>query len=241
MRTQRRRLLQVMPVLAALATTATARAATTDLVVSCDTALGRPLRAAAAAFAARSGVAVRLFPTPPGLILPQLAREVQNDIVVCTLDRLSTAVRDGILAPDAVRSGNWRNRLVLAARHGEAPSIETGAVAVSDVSPASELNGLAALTTAGLWPKRVVGAIDTDEVLFLLATGAADIGLLHTTDLTPALQVLTPIPDAAYPPIVYAAAVTKLARRPNPDAFVRFLAGEEATALLRTHGLEWQS
>ena len=239
MRTVRRRLLQAVPVLAAVATAAAARAATTDLVVACDTPLARPLRAVAEAFAARSGVRVHVFRTPPGLILPQLERAVQNDIVICTLDRLSRAVEGGIVAVDAPRAGSWRNRLVLVARR-ETPvaAVDAGPVAVTDVSAATEFDGVAALATAGLFPQRIIGAIDTDEVLFLLATGGAASGLLHTSDLSPELQVVRPLDDAAYPPLVYAAAVTKLARRPNPDAFIRFLAGDEATALLRAHGLE---
>lgn len=44
----------------------------------------------------------------------------------------------------------------------------------------------------------------------------------------------------AYPPIIYAAAVTRLAQRPNPAAFVTFLSSPDGSALLGKHGLEAQ-
>ncbi len=242
MKAQRRRVLQAVPMLAVAAFTAsTAHAATTDLVVACDTTLARPLRAVADAFRARASVTAHIFPTSSGLILPQLEREVQNDIVVTRFERLTRATETGIIAPGAARSGGWRNRLVLAAwRDAPAVSLNAVAVAACDPTPASDIDGAAVLSTASLWPKSIVGAIDTDEVLFLLASGAAPVGLLYTTDLAAdaRLGVMTKVPDEAYARIVYGAAVTRLARRPNPDAFVRFLAGDEATTILRAHGLE---
>ncbi len=218
-----------------------AHAATTDLVVTCDTTLARPLRAVADAFRARAGVTAHIFSTPPGLILPQLEREVQNDIVVTRLERFSRATESGIVAAGAARSVGWRNRLVLAARRGAPPSsLNAVSVAVCDPTPGSDVDGPTVLSTAGLSPKSIIGAIDTDEVLFLLASGATPVGLLHTTDLSadPALAVFAKVPDEAYPPIVYGAAVTRLASRPNPEAFVRFLADDAATVILNEHGLE---
>lgn len=241
MTTGRRRLLRTVAVLAAIGAASTARAATTDLVVSCDTTLARSLRAVATAFRQRSGVTVHVFSTPPGLILPQLEREVQNDIVVTEVGRLTSATDSGIINADAARSGMWRNRLVLAARRGARPaSIDTMPVAATDPTPASNLDGPGVLSTAGMLPKTIVGAIDTDEVLALIASGAAPVGLLHATDLSadPRLEVIAAVPDEAYGPIVYSAAVTRLARRPNPEAFVRFLTGGEAAAILRANGLE---
>jgi molybdate transport system substrate-binding protein len=54
------------------------------------------------------------------------------------------------------------------------------------------------------------------------------------------LDIIRPVPDDAYPPLVYAAAVSRLARRPNPDAFVNFLGTEDASTVLRNYGLELQ-
>jgi molybdate transport system substrate-binding protein len=241
MTTGRRRLMQAVPIAVAIAAAPAVRAATTDLVVACNTTLARPLRAVAAAFRRRSGVTAHVFSTPPGLILPQLEREVQNDIVVTEARRLASATDSGTINAGAARSGMWRNRLVLAAQRGARPaSIDAVPIAACDPTPASEFDGATVLSTAGMRPKAIVGAIDTDEVLAFIASGAVPVGLLHATDLSadPRLEAISPVPDEAYGPIVYGAAVTRLARRPNPEAFVRFLAGDEAAAILRAHGLE---
>jgi len=240
----RRNLLQAAPLLAAVATVAAAPADTTDLVLACNTTLGPAMRAAAARFAARSGVRVHVFPTPPGLILPQLAHEVQNDIVVTGVAAMQRATDAGFVAAGATRGGPWRNRLVLAARHDAPPgALQEGPIAAPDPTPASDIDGPAVLARMGLQPQKLVGAIDANGVLFLLATGAARVGLVHATDLhgDPPLDVVRAVPDDAYPPIVYAAAVSQLTWRPNPDAFVKFLATDDATALLHDYGLEVQS
>jgi molybdate transport system substrate-binding protein len=46
------------------------------------------------------------------------------------------------------------------------------------------------------------------------------------------------VPAEIHPPIIYAASVTRLARRPNPQDLIAFLATPEATALLTEGGLE---
>ena len=64
--------------------------------------------------------------------------------------------------------------------------------------------------------------------------------MLHLTDVRadPRLEVIRPVPADVEPPLLYAAAVTKLASRPNPEAFVTFLGTPEATAILTAAGLE---
>jgi molybdate transport system substrate-binding protein len=227
-----------------LAVTATAaRADTTDLVLACDTTLGPAMRAAGARFTARAGVRIHVFPTAPGLLLPQLLHEVQNDILVTGEAAIERATQAGLIGPGAVRSGAWRNRLVLAARHDAPPgALDDGPIAVTDPTPASDLDGPAILARMGLRPRTVLGAVDTDGVRYLLATGAARSGLLHATDLHAdlSLDIIRPVPDEAWPPIIYTAAVSRLARRPNPDIFVKFLATADAIEVLRSNGLELQ-
>ena len=43
---------------------------------------------------------------------------------------------------------------------------------------------------------------------------------------------MRPVPSDVPPPLIYAASVTRLARRPNPEGFVEFLATKEAKAML---------
>ncbi len=206
------------------------------LSVACDTTLAPALRKAAVAYRARTGVRVYVFPTGPGLLLPQLVRDIQNDIVVTQVAIMQQAAQAGIIA-SADGGKRWRNPLVIGGLAGS--NMTDGPFAVSDPSPASDIDGPAILTRLGLQPARVMGAVDTDEVAFLLTTGAARAGLLHMTDVraAPGLAVVRPLPtDIA--PIVYGASVTRLASRPDPDGFVTFLGTPEATALLRESGLE---
>jgi molybdate transport system substrate-binding protein len=52
------------------------------------------------------------------------------------------------------------------------------------------------------------------------------------------LAAIRPVPAEAQPPPLYAAAVTRLARRPNPEDFVAFLTTKEAGDILAAAGLE---
>jgi molybdate transport system substrate-binding protein len=213
-----------------------ARAEAADLVVTCDTALGAPLRRAGAAYTALTGARIFVFPTGPGLILPQLQRDIQNDIVVTQLAILDRIVAAG-LAPE-IHGSSWRNALVLAARSGV--STEPQSIAAPDPTPASDFDGPAVLARLGLRPPRLLGAVDTDEVAQLVATDVVQAGLLHMSDVRAdaRLAVLRSVPAEIAPSPVYAATATRLARRPDPDAFVRFLASPEATAVLIAAGLE---
>jgi molybdate transport system substrate-binding protein len=210
---------------------------TTDLALTCDAPAAPAVMAAAKAYRARSGVRVRLFPTAPGLILPQLEREIQNDIILTRIATIEQAEQAGLVAPGQ-RVGNWRNRLVTAAAIPEAGP--EGSFAVPDLTPGSDIDGIAILQRLGTSPARILGVIDTGAVAWTLVNGAARQGLLHQTEAMAdqRLRILTAVPDDASPPILYAAAVTKLARRGNPAAFTAFLVSPEGQAVLHTAGLE---
>jgi molybdate transport system substrate-binding protein len=232
---RRRHLFGALPMLAL----APARAREAGLVINCDTTLAPALRKVGAAFKANSGVPVFVFATGPGLILPQLLRDIQNDIVVTQIAILEQAAQAGVIA-SAAGSARWRNSLVIAGMHG-APT--NGTFAASDPSPASDIDGPDLVARLGLRPAHLLGAVDTDEVAFLLTSGAAQAGLLHATDVHAAqrLEAIRSVPTDIHPSFVYAASVTRLARRPNPEAFITFLGTSEARALLTESGLEMQA
>ena len=212
-------------------------ATTSDLAVTCDSAAGPAVIAAAKAFRARSGVRVRVFPTAPGLILPQIEREIQNDIIVTQVAIIEQAERQGLVAPNG-RVGPWRNRLVTAAARD--PGGAEGSFAMPDPSPASDIDGIAILQRLGASPAKVLGVIDTGTVAWMLTEAGARQGLLHQTEVVAdeRLRALAPVPDEAWPPILYAATVTKLARRGDPAAFVTFLGSAEGQGVLHPAGLE---
>ena len=227
---------RALPLLALAAVSAPALADTLDLAVTCDTTLAPALRRVAAVYKARTGAQVFVFPTGPGLILPQLVRDIQNDIVVTQATILEQAAQAGVIA--SAVSAQWRNPVVIAGLQG-ATAIDR-AFAATDPTPASDIDGPALLARLDITPTRTLGAVDTDEVAFLLTTGAAQAGLLHMTDVRAdeRLAVIRPVPAEVQHHCSYAASVTRLARRPNPEGFVAFLATKEATAILTAAGLE---
>ncbi len=166
MQFSRRRLIAVVPagLVAVLSAPArvfaqTSTKTTTDLAVTCDTAAAPAVIAAGLAFRQRAGVRVRVFPTAPGLVLPQLERQIQNDIIVTQVSTIDRAEQEGLVTPGG-RVGPWRNRLVIAtAGAGEADTF-----AVPDSSTGSDIDGTAILHRLGTTTGKVLGVIDTDAV-----------------------------------------------------------------------------
>src|SRR5690242_13882782 len=103
---------RALPLLALAAAVRPAAAATIDLSLACDTTLAPALRKIAAAYAAKTGVRVFVFPTGPGLLLPQLERNIQNDLLVTQLRILEEALQARVIAamPGAP---HWSNPLVI--------------------------------------------------------------------------------------------------------------------------------
>src|ERR1700761_802647 len=149
--------------------------ATIDLSVSCDTTLAPALRKVGAAYTARTSARVFVFATGPGLILPQLERNIQNDIVVAQIPLLQQMADQKIIArlPDAPR---WRNPLVIAGLSSASPT--DGVFAACDPRPASDIDGPAVLAKLEARPSRVLGAVDTDEVASILISREAQAGIL---------------------------------------------------------------
>jgi len=214
-----------------------AASTTTDLAVACDAAAAPAVRAAGMAYRRRTGVRIRVFPTPPGLLLPQLERQIQNDVIVTRIGTIEQAEQQGLVQPGG-RAGPWRNRLVIAsAKRAAGPE---GSFVVPDPSPASDFDGAAILQRLGPPPATVLGVIDTDAVAWTLTNGGARQGLLHQTEVVadPRLRAVSAVPDDAWPPILYAATVTKLARRGDPGGFIAFLASPDGGGVLQAAGLE---
>jgi len=237
---KRRGLLFAVPAVPLVALATPARAETTDLILNCDPALAAPMAASARLFGKTHGVLVNIFPTPPGLILPQIARHIQNDMVITRTAAITDAVTGGTIAADAPHGGQWRNRLVVARRSGATDSAVTGRIAVADATPGSDMDGPAIVRNLKLGQGGVWGVIDTDEVAYLLLRGQVDAGLLHMTDIraNPGLEVAAMVPDSAAPPILYSIAVTKLSRRPHPEAFIASLMSPDGATVLQAAGLE---
>jgi ABC-type molybdate transport system substrate-binding protein len=237
----RRRLLQALPAAAIITAASRARAASSadELVLACDTTLGPVMRAAASIYADRTGEQVNVFPTGLGLLVPQLERDVQNDIIVTQVSTIDAAVQANVVSPGAAR-GAWANHVVLAAVRGASPMPDRP-IAISD--PVSDMDSRSILAQLQLMPTNLLGVIDTDTVVAVVLNGTARAGLMHMTDLRahPELEVIRDVSNDIQAPIAYAAAVTRLTSRPDPDAFIDYLLTGRAATMLASLGLETPS
>src|SRR5579872_2516711 len=230
---------RALPFLALAAAVRPAAAATIDLSLACDTTLAPALRKVAAAYVSKTGVRVFVFPTGPGLLLPQLQRSIQNDILVTQWAIMQQAL-DGAIIAAMPGAPHWSNPLVIAGRSGASVN---SVFAACDATAASDFDGPALLAKLALKPTQVIGAVDTNEVAWLLLRGEAQAGFLHMADVRahPELTVIQPVPADVQAPFVYGATVTKLASRPDPQGFVAFMQTQAAMTLLKEAGLEVQS
>jgi hypothetical protein len=227
-----------------------AQAGVPDVVAYCEPALRHAVTEAGRDF----GHPVHVFCSPPPQMLAQLERTVQNDVLITQPAPMDEATRRGlIVAPTRAAIGGTVLVLVLAGRAGRTGTVSAdpaaiaaflgpqGRLAVSDPTPAATIDGAAILDSLG-WSSalagRVTGAANERDVAFLVATGAARLGLLTLAELRadPRLALAARLPGAA--PVAYEAAVSKLAKSPNAAAFVAHLRAAATVARLRAAGLE---
>jgi len=233
----RRRMMLTASALLPLAAALPARAQTAGLALLCDLTLGPALRAAAKEFRSAAGVRVYVFPTAPGLIVPLIEREVQIDVIAARNTLLDQAAQASLLGSVA-KSGDWSDALVVAEMTGAAGSADAGKFAVSELPFASGIDGAAVEAKLGIDPARIMTAIDTTEVAFLLTSGAARTGLLYQTDVRadPRLRVVRAVADQ--PAAVFGAAITKGGNPADNQAFITFLGTPKGREVLSTAGLE---
>ena len=229
------------------------RAAIPDVTISCDPTLQSAVKRVGARFTAETGAPVHVFSAPPPLLVAQLERDVQIDILLTLAETLDDAARRGVVQP-TTRVAGWRNRLVVAslAEHAPSPALSdvsgvadllgSGRFAVTDPTIAATIDGPAVLDRLGLRTKlaeRLIGAANSDEVVFLLTSRTARFGLVHVTDVRadPRLQVVAMVPLSAHAPIVYAAAATSVMKSPNTENFLHFLVSGPAEQALVDAGL----
>jgi molybdate transport system substrate-binding protein len=188
-----------------------------------------------------------VFSAPPGQLLGLLAHDTQNDVLLTQSAFMDRAVAQKLVQD--VRHTLWRNRLVVAGRAGAATlgdfradalkaALKGGVLAVPDASDASAVDGPALLEKLGL-SVRVQGAVSTGDGLDMLRGGHVALAVCHATELTadPGLVRVMALPDEAYPPIVYQAALTAKAWSRYQSPWLAYLSGG-AAALARQSGLE---
>jgi molybdate transport system substrate-binding protein len=179
-------------------------------------------------------------------MVQQLIRHTRNDVLVTLQTVMDDAVAAGVVAP-ASRVGGFTTTLVLAGPQGAAPVGQAGLqalltkslVAVTDDTPAANLDGRAILAANFLAAPNVQGVANTEDAAFLVTTGAADFALIYMTDVLadPRLMVMATL---TAPPALtsYAAAVSKAAFSPNAQALINLMNSQAGIARLAAAGVK---
>jgi hypothetical protein len=215
----------------------TALAAIAHYPLHCDPELWPALNRAALVFLDRTGIRVYLLPTSDGLMAPQIAHVVQSDIVMTSPETLLALAAIGHDVADAPHP-KFTGRLVLAALAATSDEdARGGPIAAPDPVPGTRFNSAMVLGGMGLSRAQVQGTIDTGEAAAIGAAGGARAGLMTMMDVkaTPGLRVVA---ASNLPALVYVATTTQSPRRPQPEAFVTFLASPDGAAILAAFGLE---
>lgn len=206
-----------------------------DIVVYIEPPLRAPMAAFGAAFQRIHPGTPRVFAAPPVQMLGLLAHGTQADLLITQTHFMDQASQSGLVVPE--RRTLWRNRLVVAGRAARAPvqsfdagalraALGGGALAVPDATNASTVDGPALLRALGLHVP-VQGTASTGDALDMVRAGTTSLAICHSSEL-PAesgLVAVMALPDAAYPPIIYQAALTKTAWSRNQMALLDDLSG----------------
>jgi ABC-type molybdate transport system substrate-binding protein len=182
------------------------------------------------------GPQIAVLSAPAALMLAQLARHTRCDVLVTLSTAVDEAVARNLVRP-ATRLDGLINQLVLAGN--PAVPVPRAVVAVTDNTPASgSLDGRAVLAAAGLVPKAILGAANTEDAAYLVLSGKADLALIYATDAAAhaRLQVAMTLPAN---PVLTRFAAAQNAKAVSPDAltFLEFLRSPAAKQSLYTAGL----
>lgn len=248
------RLFLCLAVAAALATAAIAPArADGRVTVFAAASLKEAIGDIAAGFRATTGHKVVVALAGSSALARQIQAGAPADIFVsANAAWMDVLEADGLLVP-GTRFDLAGNRLVLIA-HGKADPIALDrdtalaerlnggrlAIALTRAVPAG-IYGRAGLTALGLWDGVAPHLAETDNVraaLTLVALGEAPLGIVYATDARadPRVSVIATFPADSHGAIVYPAA--RIADRPGAaaDAFLAWLKGADARAILTRHG-----
>ena len=222
-----------------------------DVVVFCEPTLKHALGDVAELWRAETGIPVRLFTSPTGAELEQIAHHARDDLVIgAGPEPLADAIRRQLVKPETIEH-LWRNRLVVARAanatpHGVDLAAFAGKAPIALVDPGIALAGddsKKALQALGLWDAVMMksfGVADTADASYLLTHGKAQLALVYATDVAaePGLAVADELPAQSYGPIVYWAAETAHALEPQCRKFRTFCARRKSRRGSRSDGLE---
>jgi molybdate transport system substrate-binding protein len=238
--------------LAALLGLSAVPAAAADTAVAVAANFTEPAKEIAAAFQRATGHHATLSFGSSGAFYTQIAHGAPFELLLSAdADRPAQAEKDGLAVPGS-RFTYAVGRLVLYST--QAGLVDNGGkvlrsdrfAKLSIADPAAAPYGLAAVQTldrlglsAGLAPRIVKGSSITQAYQFV-ATGTAELGFVALSQVA-----AVPggsrwiVPEKLHEPITQQAVLLKTgAANPAAQAFLRFLHGQEATAIIRRYGYQ---
>jgi molybdate transport system substrate-binding protein len=225
--------------------------ATQGLTVSAAASLTESFREIGARFDASHGGTTRFNFAASGVLIAQIGQGAPVDVFVSadpeTVDR---GVKDKLLDLGTRRDFATNSLVLIAAADSTAaltgvtdlagPGVRHVAVGKPASVPVGRYTRQA-LEAAGLWARietRIVYADSVRQALDYVSRGEAEAGFVYRTDALLAkdkVRIVTPVQDHA--PVRYPAAVVQDSRQPAAArAFVDYLLGPEAQAILARHG-----
>lgn len=227
--------------------------AATELLVSAAASLTESFKEVARAFEAKNpGVTVRCNFAGSGPLLQQIIQGAPVDVFASADQKtMDQAQKGGFIVPGS-RTNFVGNSLVLIAPAkmplvsalGDLTSGKVQKIAIGnpDSVPVGRYTR-AAMERQGLWqaiaPKCVLG-ISVKQALEYVMQGEVEAGFVFASDAVSAkdrVRVVAEIPTVT--PIVYPVAlVATSAHQPQARAFIRFLQGKEAQAILARYGFK---
>jgi ABC-type molybdate transport system substrate-binding protein len=214
-----------------------------DVTVFCDLFL----KPAILTLSGLAGFGIYPLCAPGPAMVAQLIRHTRNDVLFSLAPTIDAAMAAGLVVPSS-RIGGLTNQLVLAGsqRAGAAGLDQAGLqallaksrVAVTDDTPAANLDGRAILAANNLTAAQIQGVATTADAAFMVTSGAADLGLIYLTDAL-ADSHLTVFATLNAPPSVTrcAAAVNAHAFSPNAQALVDLIRSPAGIACLGQAGV----
>ena len=220
------------------------------VTVSAAVSLSEALEEVAAAHRAAGGAPVTFNFAGSNVLARQIVNGAPVDVFVSADEvQMEVVTRAGLVA-QGTRVDIAGNTLVLVADArtpirtlADLANAEVRRIAIGD--PAAVPAGVYArkyLEDIGLWARlepKIVPTTNVRAALTSVQNGSASAALVYATDAraAPALKVVATIAGARAPRIVYPACVVRSTRHPAAAAaFVNFLRGPAAAAILARHG-----
>jgi molybdate transport system substrate-binding protein len=220
------------------------------LTVSAAVSLTEALEEVAAAYRAAGGAPVTFNFAGSNVLARQIVNGAPVDVFVSADETQMEAVARAGMIVVGSRVDVASNTLVLVADArtsirtlADLDNAEVRRIAMGD--PAAVPAGVYArryLEDIGLWPRlepKIVPMTNVRAALTSVQNGSASAAFVYATDarVAPGLKVVVTVAGALAPRIVYPACVVRTSRQPAAAAaFVNFLRGPAAAAILARHG-----